>query len=169
MNEFIKGETIYLRPVLESDAERCVDWLNNQELTRFMEHGVFPQKLSDELNYIRNAKCMLAICTLDDTHIGNIELKLSNSNTASISIIVGERRGNGYGTEAVRLLVDHAFNRIPLDRITAGMVELNKSSSAIFEKNGFEKIGYGACFYTGGEYLLTVKYELTRKEWEDEM
>ena len=165
MNEFIKGETIYLRPVEESDAERCIEWLNDQETTIFMEHGIYPQKLDNEIEYIKNAECMLAIISREtDEHIGNIELKV-NRHTATISILIGKERGNGHGTEAVKLLVDHAFNRIDLHCIKAGTNSLNMACQKVFIKNGFKEYGYGKCYFRGKDFLI-YKYKLTKKEWE---
>ena len=165
MSEFISGEKIYLRPVIDLDAKKCIEWLNDQETTKYMEHGVYPQKLEDELKYIRNASCMLAIMSREyDEHVGNIELKVER-HTAAISIIIGASRGKGYGTEAVKLLVDHVFNRIDIRCITAGMNMLNQACITIFKKNGFKEFGYGKCFYGGEEWLL-LKYKLKRKDWK---
>ena len=165
MSEFLSGDKIYLRPVIDLDARRCVEWLNNQQTTKYMDHGVYPQKLEDELQYIRNASCMLAIISREyDEHVGNIELKVER-HTAAISIIIGASRGKGYGTEAVKLLVDHAFNRIDIDYITAGMNKFNKACIRIFEKNGFKLSGYGSCFYNGSDWI-NLKYKLKRKDWK---
>lgn len=49
--------------------------------------------------------------------------------------------GKGYATEAVRLLVDHAFGTLKLHRIEAGVMPHNGRSIRVLEKAGFHKEG----------------------------
>ncbi|WP_406945898.1 GNAT family N-acetyltransferase [Halobacillus sp. SY10] len=49
--------------------------------------------------------------------------------------------GRGFTTEAVRLLVNHAFVDLHLHRIEAGVMPQNKASIRVLEKAGFHKEG----------------------------
>lgn len=49
--------------------------------------------------------------------------------------------GKGYMTEAVRLIVNYAFNDLKLHRIEAGVMPRNLGSIKVLEKAGFEKEG----------------------------
>ena len=49
--------------------------------------------------------------------------------------------GNGYGTEALRAVVDFAFNRLKLRRLEAGVFDGNPSSGRLLEKLGFRHEG----------------------------
>ena len=168
MTEFISGQKIYLRPVVTEDAQRCIDWLNDQETTKYTGHGIFPKKLNEEVNYINKAQFMLAIVSREtQRHVGNIEAYTIDSRTMSISIIVGEERGRGYGTEAVKLVAQHIFNRMPgINEIRAGMSVGNIASQKIFDKNGFMINGRKkAVYYVDGEYQDTISMNLLKKEW----
>lgn len=52
-----------------------------------------------------------------------------------------EKNGKGYTTEAVKLIVDYAFNKVNLHRIEAGVMPHNIGSIRVLEKAGFHKEG----------------------------
>lgn len=52
-----------------------------------------------------------------------------------------EQNGKGYMTEAVKQLVDFAFNTIHLHRLEAGVMPHNIGSIRVLEKAGFQKEG----------------------------
>lgn len=57
---------------------------------------------------------------------------------AEIGYWIGESYwGNGYGTEAVRLLVRYAFDELKLIHVYASVFERNKTSMRVLEKSGF--------------------------------
>ncbi|HZH62136.1 MAG TPA: GNAT family N-acetyltransferase, partial [Metabacillus sp.] len=49
--------------------------------------------------------------------------------------------GMGFGTEAVKLIVDYAFKQLNLHRIEAGVMPHNIGSIRVLEKSGFHKEG----------------------------
>ncbi|GLF89738.1 putative ribosomal-protein-alanine acetyltransferase [Bacillus safensis] len=49
--------------------------------------------------------------------------------------------GNGYMTEAIRLMIDYAFFELNLHRIEAGVKPDNMGSIRVLEKTGFENEG----------------------------
>ncbi|APO46106.1 alanine acetyltransferase [Paenibacillus xylanexedens] len=52
-----------------------------------------------------------------------------------------KNNGRGYTTDAVRLVVDHGFNKLKLHRIEAGAMTHNIASIRVLEKVGFQKEG----------------------------
>lgn len=67
----------------------------------------------------------------------------------------GQETNKGYMTEAVRAMVDIAFDRLRLHRIEANIIPRNKASLRTVEKAGFE--------YEG----LSPKYLKINGVWED--
>jgi [ribosomal protein S5]-alanine N-acetyltransferase len=65
--------------------------------------------------------------------------------------------GHGYTTEAVRLVVDHAFEVLKLHRIEAGVMPHNIGSIRVLEKAGFHKEG------------LSKKNVKINGRWEDHL
>jgi len=64
--------------------------------------------------------------------------------TAEIVIHVGDAgdRGKGYGTEAVRLLLDVAFTALGLHNVTLGVDAANPAARRAYEKAGFTEMGH---------------------------
>ena len=120
---FIIGKLVYLRGVEEDDLEGdYFQWFNDQENDVYTNHAVWPntpEKMREFYNkeiQLNNDNIILAIIVQDgDKHIGNISLNHINwiDRHARLNIIIGDKEAHskGYGTEAIRLLVDYGFNR----------------------------------------------------------
>jgi len=63
--------------------------------------------------------------------------------TTDLSIILREKKywGLGYGSEAVRLLLDYAFGCLSFHRVAIGVVGFNQRAIRFYEKIGFEQEG----------------------------
>ena len=73
--------------------------------------------------------------------------------------ILEEHQGNGYGTELVRALVRWALADTRVARVVAETFPDMTPSRRVLEKNGFKMRGQAS-------EPGTVRYELTRGEWE---
>jgi RimJ/RimL family protein N-acetyltransferase len=84
-----------------------------------------------------------------------------------VGLIVGEKQhwGKGIGTKAIALVKDIAFNDLNLHRLYAGVDEENKSSLAVFKKNGFVDEG---CWidhrFIDGKYTNEIKLGVINEE-----
>lgn len=149
---FLKGESIYLRPLGREDAgETYLGWLNDPEVTRYLETGAFPTTLAELERYCEGLadqrdQVMLAIVDREtDSHIGNIKLGPINwiHRRATLGILVGDRRfwGRGVGTEATRLMVEYAFDRLGLNRVDLGVHAEHAAAVRVYERIGFKVEG----------------------------
>ena len=149
---FITGDRIYLRGLTIDDVDGpWLDWFNNQENTQFMFNGTYPPSREGQLEFYHNVvrsedNLVLAICLVSDNrHVGNVGLHTINwlTRVAELGVIVGERsvQGQGVGSEAVKLIADHGFNRLGLHKIWLRTEEENKSARRAFEKAGFKEEG----------------------------
>lgn len=77
----------------------------------------------------------------DEKNIGMIYLKHINSadSTAEVGIaLVNDPvKGNGFGTEAIQLLIQYAFDALQLKSLAADSVLRNTRSQHVLEKAGF--------------------------------
>jgi RimJ/RimL family protein N-acetyltransferase len=189
LHPFLVGENIYLRAIEESDLEKYMDWLNDADTCKYLQHGVHPANLDGMKNYLKSLQArggdLFAIikkagCTENtreplrvEKHIGNIlfEAPHPQFRFSDIGILIGakEERGKGYGTEAIRLLVDHGFRKMNLNRIEAGMVKENIGSYKAFKKAGFidEGISRGM-YYCDGEYRDVYRLAILKDDWRKE-
>ena len=142
------GPRLYLREVLATDvSENYCRWMNDPEVTRYLESRFHSQTLEDIRAYVLQMQqssdtLFLAILLKEkDTQIGNIKLGPINPNHrfADIGILIGEKThwGKGYATEAIRLLSQYAFEKLQIHRLTAGAYANNPGSWRAFEKAGF--------------------------------
>jgi RimJ/RimL family protein N-acetyltransferase len=77
-----------------------------------------------------------------DAHIGNIYLRDIDfiSGRGELHILIGEpgERGKGYGSGAVRLLVDYAVKDLGLKRVWLNVLADNKPAIRLYEIIGFK-------------------------------
>ena len=156
------GLRVFLRPMTEDDAtDDYVAWMNDPDVNRYLESR-FTTHTKDGLRaFIRQTvadpRCVfMAICLTDGgRHIGNIKLGpvSAEHGHGDIGLIIGARdcRGKGYATEAISLIVKHAFHTLGLHKLTAGCYAENAASRRAFEKLGFLVEGIRRSHYKCGE------------------
>lgn len=144
----MSGEKRYLRPLEKSDLnERYLSWVNDSKVTKYLEVGTFPtnmEKLEKYYDFMTNSPNHIILAIIvGQKHIGNITLNDINwiHRTANLGIMIGDRDywGKGYGTGAIKLMTQHAFGKLNLHKVWAGMYEDNGAAYRVFFKAGFRK------------------------------
>ena len=90
--------------------------------------------------------------------------------TTDISVIIWEREewGKGYGTEAVLLLLDHAFRHLDFHRAAMGVVGFNERALRFWGKVGFRKEGVQRDeYYYDGKYYDFVMMSILKDEFKE--
>lgn len=146
----ISGEKVRLRAITAADFPRIVAWSNDEEVSHFLE-GDYPLCLEDCPSWLQKAKSdrhnkRFAIVIKDDNEfIGDIELDhiTWRSGDAELRIRIGEkmRWDQGYGTDAVRALLEHSFMQMNLSRIYLRVFTSNLRALRCYQKAGFKKEG----------------------------
>ena len=174
---FIIGDKIYLRGLEGTDLEGdYFDWLNDREVTKFLDSGIFPNTVEKMEEYYRGIalsenNVMFAIIEKEtDKHIGNIKLGPINwvIRLASLGIMIGDKGcwGKGYASEAIRLVVDYAFKRLNLHKVTAGIAAIHEASVKAFQKAGFVVEGTAKSqFFLDGEYCDSLYLGVTKDDF----
>lgn len=148
----LKGEHIYLRALEPEDLDFVYEIENDTSLWALSDTQT-PYSRFTLRQYLENAQqdifeakqLRLAICTIDDTTIGLIDVfdfDVKNKR-AGIGILIKDEanRYKGYGKEALDLLVNYCFKSLQLHQLYANVIETNVASLRLFENNGFKKIG----------------------------
>jgi RimJ/RimL family protein N-acetyltransferase len=173
----LQGKQIYLA-VLE--REDCKKIWNDFEydfdnLTEPLNIGHSAEKADEWFNDIQklqgNKNIRLGIFLNDDTVIGDAALQDIDNKNRSCSIGAGiakiEHRGKGYGTEAMRLIIEYGFNHIGIERVTANTLEMNKSAQKALEKLGFVLEGRERkAYYFGGKKYDRLNFGLLADEYK---
>jgi len=79
----------------------------------------------------------------DDAPVGTVglfDISYVHS-SAELGIALGERRGQGLGTEAVRLVLEWAFRTLGLHNVILGALAWNEGGLRAYERAGFRRIG----------------------------
>jgi ribosomal-protein-alanine N-acetyltransferase len=174
---FLTGSTIYLRPLLKSDAEGPYQgWFNDEEVCRGNSHHVFPYHPEAAAEYIEFAAkthehLILAIVILEDhRHVGNIALQKIHPvyRSAEFSIVIGDKTAwsIGVGKEAGRLICDHGFNALNLHRIYCGTFENNIAMQRLAVYLGMKQEGVRRqAAFKDGKYLDIIEYGVLKTEY----
>jgi len=175
---FINGERIYLRGLEVGDVEGgYVHWFDDGEVCRYNGHHMFPKSKDNLLDFIRysqNTRDSLVLAIVekkDDRHIGNISIQSIDyiARNGEFAIIIGEREawGKGYSKEAGRLIVDHAFKVLNLERVYCGTSEKNIPMQKLALGMGFKEEGRRRkAIFKDGEYLDIMEYGILKEEWQ---
>jgi RimJ/RimL family protein N-acetyltransferase len=106
----------------------------------------------------------------DETLIGGVSLWVASWTHADawMGISIGERDywGRGYGTEAVRLILQYGFVELNLRRISLGLHEYNKRALKSYEKAGFTLEGrMRGEGWRDGVHYDSLWMGILREEW----
>jgi RimJ/RimL family protein N-acetyltransferase len=170
------AKRIRLATPLSEDKATFVRWSQDDDYTRMLDDdpirplsegnfGHFDGSASPENPYFH-------LRTLeDDTLIGFVVLfniKWGNQ-SAEMAIGIGEKnyRKKGYGSEALALILNYAFNELNLYRVGLTVISYNTDAIKAYERVGFvqEGIRRKAVQRHGVRYDL-VQYGILRDEWK---
>jgi RimJ/RimL family protein N-acetyltransferase len=177
---FISGSQVYLRPLERSDLnERYLGWMNDPEVTKYLESGTFPSTILDlEAFYAgvtgsKQQVIFAIVDTISDQHIGNIKLGPIHwiHRSATLGILIGDKTcwGRGIGSEATRLAVEYGFERLNLRRIDLGVFADHESAVRCYEQVGFKAEGrMREALFREGEYRDRIWMGLLRSEYTGE-
>ena len=106
----------------------------------------------------------------DDKLIGGVELWIGTWAHAEawMGIVVGDRSywGRGYGTDAVRLIVQYGFIELNLRRISLGLHAYNERALKSYEKAGFKFEGrMRGEGWRDGVHYDSLWMGILREEW----
>jgi len=146
-----KEDTVYLHGLSEEKLPvTYLDWLNDREVTQYMERCYFPTTAEDARKYIRkcndgNNLLLNIVAAQDDRDIGNIRLGPIYwiQRQADINILIGDhdyRRKEDHTVQAaIELVLEYAFMRLGLVKVSVSIIEDDTESIHLYEKLGFRK------------------------------
>jgi diamine N-acetyltransferase len=149
----VVGAKVALGPLRRDLAAVYARWMNQLEVRRGLhELGVATPQSQEkwvEENIERSAKRepdaveFTIYDRSDSAPVGTAGLFhiVHASGNAEFGIALGERRGQGLGTEATRLALDYAFHVLNLRNVLLEALEWNVAGIAAYERAGFRRIG----------------------------
>ena len=169
------GDRIYLSPRNSEDAEKFTEWLNDFNIADYIGKSGEVTTLEAERKFLSEnitPEAVFVIVTLDDNKmIGTVSLeKISWINrTATLGIFIGEEdyRSKGYGTEAIKLILEYGFKYMNLRNINLDLMEFNTRALKCYEKCGFKEYGRRRkCRFINGKYYDCISMDILAEEFE---
>ena len=149
----VVGEKVALGPLRQDLAAAYARWMNQLEVRRGLDQlGIATQQSQEkwvEEQIEKGAKReheaveFTVYDRTDSTAVGTAGLfEIAHANgTAEFGIFIGERRGQGLGTEATRLVLDFAFHVLKLRNVLLKTLEWNVAGLTAYERAGFRRVG----------------------------
>ncbi len=173
------GERIYLAPkgASEEEIERFTEWMNDFQVTDYTGRTSQITTYASEKEYLENAekntdKRTFNIVSLeDDKLVGTVGLESINwiERSAVLGIFIGDNdfRSNGYGTEAIKLLLEYGFRYINLHSIRLDLLSVNERAHKCYLKCGFKDTGASReQIFLNGKYYDKLHMDILESEFE---
>jgi len=173
----IEGEKVYFTPLSTDSVCKITKWANDPEnacslgnywlnFTENIEKEIISKKCNDSSTYKfeiheMNSDEFIGVC---DLH--NVSFK---DGYAEIGYNIGDVdfRNKGYGSEAIKLLCDYAFNILNMKNLVMTIYDFNESSLRCAEKNKFQVVGrIKNRYYCMGKYNDMLYYQLTKENFD---
>jgi diamine N-acetyltransferase len=149
----IEGDRAALGPLRRELAQTYADWMNRVDVRRGLAHlGVYDleaeqawldgaskasaERRPSQVNFTvydrRDGEAVgtSALFDIDHHHL-----------RCKFGILLGERRGQGIGTEATRLTLDWGFHMLNLHSVLLEVMGWNAAGIRAYEKAGFRLVG----------------------------
>lgn len=156
------------------DIDRLMSWIDSEFINVVWASKTFsfPLEKQQLINHFNNSEpnnitpFKLVIIneeTSEKVVVGHAEIENLIEEIKISRVIIDEKhRGRGFGTAALRLLIDWIKNNLPeYNKICLTVFTFNKNAIAVYQKVGFElfEIDYGY-FQSGVEIWDRAKYIL---------
>jgi RimJ/RimL family protein N-acetyltransferase len=169
----IESERLYLSPINIDDYEIYAKWANDKKV--MLNLGAYGNILNAQaekefLEKLSREMYNFSIVLNNDELIGSISLMDLNyvNQTATLGLFIGEeeKRGQGYGTEAIKAMLDFGFSVLNLNNIMLTVFEFNECGIKAYKKAGFKEFGRRHNdFYYNNRYYDTIFMEILRSDF----
>jgi len=150
----VDGKLIRLRAYEKSDLDAVMKWVNDEEVTDLLGGEVLAYPVSSivEGEFIETvaassdkSKHFVIETLAEPRYIGAISFNVIEwrNRSAGLGIVISEKAlwGKGYGTDAMRVLMRLAFDKMNLNRLWLHVHDGNRRAIASYEKCGFRREG----------------------------
>lgn len=172
----LDGQLVVLRHHLPEDLAAASRWYRDPEISRLTRYQSEPMSEPEIERFFHSrllAPDALAYAIVEKTSrrlVGFTTFSSLDPDNGSVlfHITIGERDawGRGLGTEATRLMLGHAFERLGLHRVGLSVFAFNTRAVRAYEKAGFRVEGrLRDAIHRDGRYWDEVQMGALREEW----
>lgn len=162
-----------LRKLKSKDAHYMLEWMHDEDVTKFMKADFMKMSLQDCEKFIVAAQTdrqniHYAVCDEKDEYLGTISLKnisLHDRNAEYAIIFRKKAIGTGVAMEATKEILRIAFDELKLNRVYLDVLSDNKRAVKFYEKVGFVKEGvWRQHFFLKGKYRDVIWLSMMKGE-----
>jgi RimJ/RimL family protein N-acetyltransferase len=175
----LEGETVELRRHARENYGLYARWYGDPEIWHLTSWALSPlnrsavEKLFEDRELSPIDDSFAIHIKDDDEPVGVISLmNVSDANaSAELSVIVGhpDDRHQGYGTEAIELLLRYAFEELGLNRVGLSAFDFNGEAISAYEKLGFAVEGrYRQAIKRNSGFHDAILMSILKNEWQAE-
>ena len=163
-----EGRNVNLRKAEKDDVSSVLEWWGNSEYMGDFQDVMTISRAKMEKVMLKDT-IFFIIEKKDGTKIGHIGGWMRGRISMEIGFaLVPRERGKGYGTEAIRMMVDYLFSERDVVRVQAPAATGNMASQKALEKAGFSREGLmRKSWHAKGEYIDQYLYSVLREEWKE--
>ncbi len=152
MNKFLENDTLILRAPEPEDLEVLYKWENDTDVWKYgtaispYSRFILRQYIADSITDIFHSKQLRLMIVLQKTNtvVGTIDLYDFDAINQKCGVgiyIDTEHRQNKFGSQALEVLQNYAFNYLNINQLHAVIPENNTASLQLFQSLGFSKSG----------------------------
>jgi RimJ/RimL family protein N-acetyltransferase len=176
--EAIEGHRVVLRKHVPENVEAFQRWYSDPEVARLARYQDAPMR-PDEINRFFQLRALGAESLTMAIHerpsgrlIGSCAFSQvdGDNGSAMYHITIGEKEawGRGFGTEATRLMLDHAFGSLGLHRIALTVFEFNERAIRSYRSCGFIVEGRAReSIWRDGRWWDELAMSVLSSEWHE--
>ncbi len=174
----LRGKRIKLGPIKREYIDSFLKWFNDPEITQYliiyrpmtrMAEEEWMETLKEREDTIHFS---IVIPNEDGSEIliGNCGIhKIDWKNrVGELGIVIGEKeyQNEGFGTEAIEILLEYSFNTVNLNRIELLVYDYNVRAMKAYKKVGFIEEGRKRQFmWYKGAYHDAIMMGILAEEW----
>ncbi|WNS76348.1 GNAT family N-acetyltransferase [Bacillus sp. DTU_2020_1000418_1_SI_GHA_SEK_038] len=178
--EILDGKRVILRSLTLDDAEKVEEYASDYEISKTTLNIPHPYPKGSARDFIRSVLeaqkegrnfNFAIICKENRSFIGLIGLRpVTEHKRGEVGYWIGKPFwGNGYGTEAAKLIIKYGFEVLNLNRIYAAAFTSNPGSWRIMEKCGMKHEGiFRNHVCKDGKPLDLTYYGILKEEYKVE-
>lgn len=173
-----KGELVKLREYRQSDIELAYKYMNDLDVALNLNPGIpYPMTMEREQEWYQNQMktrdtYSFAIESLEEgIYIGGCGINNYDwkNGTAEVGIFIGNQqfRDKGYGTDAMKVLIEFIFQHTNINRIQLSTYSFNERAYKSYLKCGFKEEGrLRQRIFRYGTYYDEIIMGLLREEYK---
>lgn len=175
----LQGTLVMLREYRSEDIPWMRQWVNDREIVMHLSDiFLYPHALESTEAYLdamldgsSDSRGFVIADPVTEAYIGQVNLDSIDwkNRVGKIGIVIGstENLGRGYGTEAMKLLIDFAFLEMNLNRLELEVYDFNERAIRSYLNCGFIQEGrLRERQYKNGKYSDVIQMGILKSDWK---